>query len=422
MNHGKPLPPKSKEDQEDKYRGIWRPGLDKVSARQDCLIKDECGTCVYINTDYERSLDKKYRECIEKFKTAELLARCRFVAPKPSPMPLFYRTHAKMAVRPATATDRRFDIGLFKRGTHEVVNLDFCPLHKDSITQVLKSLRPLLESSEMTPYEEASGQGELRYIAIRASHLTDEVMITFVVTKDCARNLKSIVQELKNQGNHIASAHMNINTSVGNNIFGDDSRRLLGADRIRENLCGLQFEIGPTSFFQVNPWQAEHIYRRVEQLAGSMPRGATAWDLYCGTGTLSTLLARSGYRTLGIEENPQATRDAEANVRRNELSSAPQFMAGRVEDLVDHLPTWATEPSIIVANPSRRGMAEQALRTVGLSLKQKDNTMFLYVSCEADTLIRDIKALEKFGLNLRQLEAFDMFPFTEKLEWIAVLT
>jgi 23S rRNA (uracil1939-C5)-methyltransferase len=246
-------------------------------------------------------------------------------------------------------------------------------------------------------------------------------MVTVVVTSDCSRPLKSMLTELKGMGHHIASGYMNINDGEGNNIFGEDSRRLIGADRIRENLCELQFEIGPTSFFQVNPWQAENIYRRVEQLAGSMPRGATAWDLYCGTGTLSMVLARNGYRILGIEENPQATRDAEANVRRNELSTSPHFMAGRVEDLVEHLPTWTREPSLIVTNPSRRGMADEALRTVGLTLAQKENSMLLYVSCEAETLIRDIKKLETYGLYLRQLEAFDMFPFTEKLEWLAVL-
>ncbi|MDA9951616.1 23S rRNA (uracil(1939)-C(5))-methyltransferase RlmD [Oligoflexaceae bacterium] len=420
MSSGKPLSDGAK-GADDRPKVFRRDQQPKPQGRIDCEIKDTCGTCAFINSEYESSLDAKYQKTIGTLKSTGLLDRCQVLPYHASPLPLFYRTHAKVAVRPSETPDTRFAIGLFKRGTHEVVDMDYCPLHKDSITRALKDLRSLLNESELTPYNESDRSGDVRYIAIRASHLTDEIMVTVVCTSDLSREVKAILKKLKDLEHHVASGYLNINSDEGNNIFGDDSRRLIGADRLRENLCGLQFEIGPTSFFQVNPWQADKIYRRVEQLAGAMPRGITAWDLYCGTGTMSMILARSGYRVLGIEENPQATRDAESNVRRNEFPVTPNFMAGRVEDIAGDLPSWAVEPQLILANPSRRGMADQALQTVGLSLAQQDQGMFIYVSCEAETLIRDIEKLKKFNLSLRQIEAFDMFPYTEKLEWIAVL-
>lgn len=414
----------SGEEKVPKPQTVWRESENLPKGQIVCKIKEECGTCRYINDNYKTCLDTKYQDAINGFKEQGLIDRAKVLDVTASPMPLYYRAHAKLAIRPAAKPEegKRFDIGLFKPGTHDVVDLSYCPLHKDTINRFISSFRRSIEESELTPFDEQNHQGQLRYVAVRASHLTDEIMVTIIATEDISREAKALLQNLKQEGHHIAAGYLNINAEKGNAIFGDDSRRLMGADRLREDLCELQFEIGPTSFFQVNPWQAGNIYRRVEQLVGAMPRGAVAWDLYCGTGTMSMVLARNGYRTLGIEENPQATRDAQSNVRRNNLATTPQFMAGRVEDLTESIPSWAQDVSLIVANPSRRGMAPEAIQTVGLSLMQKEDVMFVYVSCEAETLKRDMKAFEKFNLKLKQLECFDMFPFTEKLEWIAVLT
>jgi len=395
--------------------------------RQDtdipCKIKDSCATCAYINQDYRASLDEKYNQHLEILKATNLFTQARLIGVTSSPMPLSYRTHAKLAVRQSNEENgtQRFDIGLFKPKTHQVVNLDECPLHRHTINKLLADLRPALEASSLEPYNEANHSGDLRYIAIRASHLTEELMVTFVVTKDVSIELKPMVAELKRGGHKIASAYINHHSEGGNAIFGHDSKRIIGADRLRESLCGLEFEIGPTSFFQVNPWQAEIIYRRVAQLAGERVPGYIAWDLYCGTGTLSMILARSGYRVLGIEENPQATRDAQYNVTRNELENQPHFIAGRVEECLANLPGWAETPNIIVANPSRRGMQPEVRKELA-RIMAKSNSQLIYVSCEATTLARDLEDLCQYGAKPRQAEAFDMFPFTDKLEWIVVVS
>jgi 23S rRNA (uracil1939-C5)-methyltransferase len=148
-----------------------------------------------------------------------------------------------------------------------------------------------------------------------------------------------------------------------------------------------------------------------------------AWDLYCGTGQISLLLTQSGYRTLGIEENPQAIRDAEANCVRNTIPSGqrPAFISSRLEDLDGHCPEWADKPELIVANPSRLGLTSAAQQLVLNALHQRPGSRLVYVSSEAETLIRDLVELTKAGHKLLQLECFDMFPYTEKLEWLAVI-
>ena len=161
----------------------------------------------------------------------------------------------------------------------------------------------------------------------------------------------------------------------------------------------------------MNPWQAINLYRRVQQLAGNAD-GAVAWDLYSGAGPISMLLASSGYKVAGIEENPFAVEDGKVNLRRNDLEDKVSFITGRVEDKQTDIPNWAQSPSPIVCNPSRRGIAEET-RNYLSSVLNHEKSLFIYVSCEIETMARDIKDLQKSGHKLRQVEAFDMFAQTD---------
>jgi 23S rRNA (uracil1939-C5)-methyltransferase len=223
-------------------------------------------------------------------------------------------------------------------------------------------------------------------------------------------------------GHKINSAYMNINTSSGNAIFGEDLVLLAGSAALRERVCDLDIEISPLAFFQVNPWQAGNLYRRVEMHAGRGKAGDTAWDLYTGTGQMALMLARAGFHSLGIEEIAAATVDAARNAQRNNLSAQAEFIAARVEDSETLLPEWAKKPKVIVVNPSRRGLHESARAHLSHVLRSDEKIKFIYVSCEVETLARDLKALTASGHRVRQIEAFDMFAQTDKLEWLAVLT
>ena len=387
--------------------------------------KEDACPCMGIMPEYKRHLNEKYLRHLDMLKAAMDIENVRLVAPVAAPRTTHYRTHAKLAVRrrPGGDGSERFLIGLFKPLTHEVQEHYECRLHRESINRLMADLLPMLNASNLQPYEEASRFGDIRYIAVRASHHTDEVMLTFVVTReDIKQELQNIVLQLRKLDHLIVSAHINLNDQEGNAIFGGESKRLAGNDRLRERICDLDFEIGVTSFFQVNPWQAENIYRRVEHFVGQNLRHDVAWDLYCGIGQMSLMLARAGFRTLGIEENPQAIRDAQKNAVRNQLENLPQFMSGRVEELHDQFPNWALEPKLILANPSRRGLADSVRGYLTNLMRQQKETRFIYVSCEMQTLARDLKDIVQSGRTLRQLEAFDMFPYADKMEWLAVVS
>ncbi|MFW7382067.1 MAG: 23S rRNA (uracil(1939)-C(5))-methyltransferase RlmD [Oligoflexus sp.] len=422
-DHAKKDPVKARSDKKAK-----RPEFN--APKKACPIQETCQACRFINEDEKESLEIKYQEGLQVLNDLNVLVDTQLTKPQASPRQLEYRTHAKLAVRPYSqcanpernAGDRRFAIGLFKPQTHQVVDISHCPLHRHSINYFVRDLKAELEASNLLPYDENTQQGDLRYIAVRASHLTEELMVTFVVNHEGIRlELKNLAMKLRQKGHLLNSVYLNLNDQSTNVIFGQENKRLLGSDRLREELCGLSFEIGPTSFFQVNPWQAEVIYRRIEQLAGQESGQGVAWDFYCGIGQISMLLSQAGYRTLGIEENPQAIRDAQKNAIRNELTHQPSFMSGRVEDSLENLPGWAQDPKLIVINPSRKGIAPNVRQYLRDMLREKRDLRLIYLSCEVTTLARDLAELRESGRRVRQLEAYDMFPGTDKMEWLAVI-
>jgi 23S rRNA (uracil1939-C5)-methyltransferase len=384
--------------------------------------------CSSINERYEIGLIRKTESSLEMFRSAGLLNGVQVTPPFASPQKLEYRCHAKLAIGPARSVVRdlqkefgRFGIGLYQPGSHEIVPINHCPVHRIQIKRVMFDLENLLEESDLTPYNERNHSGDLRHIAIRAAHLTNELMLTFVVTREIKNDIKAIVARLKERGHLISSAQMNINTTKGNVIFGDVSEAVVGSATMRERICELDVELGPTSFFQINPWQADAMYRRIGDLAGRPSKDGVAWDLYCGIGSISLVLARQGFKVIGIEENPHAIANAERNANKNDVPS-PYFMASKVEDAVMNVPAWSRNPNVIIANPSRRGMDPEARRVVRETLQSCKGSRFIYMSCEAETLARDLKDIIGAGVTLRQIEPYDMFPFTEKMEWLAVVT
>jgi 23S rRNA (uracil1939-C5)-methyltransferase len=413
------------------HRGLVIDGATDYAT--SCAIKTECGACKFVNTNYGESLRAKFDAGVQVLRDAGVLQEAQILDPMPSPTPFSYRSYFKLAVRPATQAQvsaalkegqaRRFAIGLFEPGTHKVsVDLTNCPIHTKPLQALLQDLQAEMEVSVLQPYDEKSQTGDLRYVAARSAHLTGEIMLTFVVTNPKKFELIRLVNRLRRIGHKINSAHMNINNSTGNAIFGSETSLLTGMVGLRERVCDLDIEISPLAFFQVNPWQANNLYRRVEIHAGRARPDETAWDLYTGTGQIALLLGRAGYKSLGIEEIESAAADAALNAQRNQLSDRVKFIAAKVEDSETLLPQWAESPKVIVVNPSRRGLHDTARSHLAHILRKYPSTKFIYVSCEVQTLARDLKALAASGHKVRQVEAFDMFAQTDKLEWLAVLT
>ena len=403
----------------------------KGDRRIACGRTGACRLCPLLNRPYRQGLLSKHRKALSLLEESVALGEATVCDPVTSPRPLGYRSHCKLAVRAASHGPRgkrgspkpveRFSVGLFRPGTHEVADAVGCPLHTHPVAALLRALKEELEGSSLSPYDEVRHAGDVRYVAVRAARSTGEVLVTFVVRAPVAAPLKEIVRNLRGRGIPVRSAHMNVNAAEGNAIFGPATQRLAGRQRVREGLLGLSLELGATAFYQANPWQAENLYGRVEALAGPVPPGGHAWDLYGGIGPISLLLARAGWRVTSIEEGADATRDARRNARTNGLESSVEYVNGRVEDVLEGVRARAGPPALVVANPTRRGMAPAVAAALGLLLADLPEARLLYVSCEVRTLARDLGILTAGQRSVRRVESFDMLPQTDKLEWLVLV-
>ena len=392
-----------------------------------CLQKEECASCKYVNDDYKSSLAEKYAKELTNFSSRDLLGP-GVAAPRPlAAEKIFgYRCTMKLAVR--AGREGEFTVGLFKPGTHEIVTLEHCPVHYRILSRFLRCLFPLLNSSNYSfkPWDEGRNAGDLRYVVVRCNPTTEDLQVVFVVrTPQYKSEFKHLVTELRAANLKIASSFLNINSERGNRIFGDHFVGVAGQNYLRIQYNGLQFHSSPASFLQVNPWMAARLYRRVADLVGDTQTQQVAWDLYAGIGPISMQLAQCGYRVWAAEENSYATDDLRDNAQLNRFKeNVIEVSTGRTETcLASLIPRWAQLPTTIVVNPSRRGLDGEVRNHIGKQLRDNPKLeQVLYVACSAQTLARDLEAILELGGRLRQIESFDMFPHTDKLEWIATLT
>ena len=185
---------------------------------------------------------------------------------------------------------------------------------------------------------------------------------------------------------------------------------LTGQKRYTESVAGQDFLVSSPSFFQVNVEQAaaaDVVRDRLHLTAADV-----LLDAYTGVGTFAILLAPSVKRVIAVEESSAAVADAKQNA--GDLQNL-EFVLGRTEDVLRNLPV---KPDVVVLDPPRSGCQPRALE----SLIEMAPSRVAYVSCDAETLGRDLKILCQGGYRLDEVAPLDMFPQTHHVECVAVLS
>ncbi len=182
---------------------------------------------------------------------------------------------------------------------------------------------------------------------------------------------------------------------------------------MRQRFCGVDFEVQPQAFLQVNPLQAEAIYRQVCEWAIPAGEEPEVLDLYCGAGTISLCLAKTAGHVTGIEIVPEAVENAKKSAAKNGIANADFFCADSSE-----LSGLGLHPAAAVVDPPRKGLDERVVTDLAALMPER----IVYVSCSPATLARDLKRFEEQGYLLQRAEAFDMFPRTAHVETVVLLS
>lgn len=384
-----------------------------------------CSGCASIGTPYAEQLDWKLHRVRAMFSEAGLpgfdVQSIRGVTPSPQTAAYRNRVRLAPAAGPAGAGNRRVHLGLFRSGTHEVVDIPGCPVQLPGINETVETIRDLIVRHDVSLYDEISRQGDLRYVSVRAGARTGEQLVGLVTRGEDFPAGRLLADDLmRHQPSVVGVAH-NINPSPGNVIFGPATRILAGRDYLEEIVCGVRIRLGLESFFQVNTAVAESAYAAIVEHLALTPDD-TLLDLYCGVGAIGIVAAGHVHQVIGVEQNGEAIRLSEASARANGLENV-RFVAGLVEEQLASVATelrggGLTEDQLVVAvNPPRKGLDS---RVVDQFLSTRPSRI-AYLSCAPPTLLRDLKRFTESGYRIAHVELFDMFPQTEQVETLVII-
>jgi 23S rRNA (uracil1939-C5)-methyltransferase len=236
-------------------------------------------------------------------------------------------------------------------------------------------------------------------------------MVILVSTINYLPYKNEIIQKLLNRYPNISSVILNVNKLATPNVLTDEFVVLHGDDYLEEELCGLKFKLGVTSFFQVNNEQTEKLYQKVKELGFFKPTDNVI-DAYCGIGTISLMLAETCHHVYGVEVVEEAIKNALDNAKLNNINNVT-FKAGLAENIVEE---WKNKANALVVDPPRKGIDEKLINTILNANFEK----IVYVSCNPTTLARDIRLLKDM-YKVKYVQPVDMFPHTHHVETIAVL-
>ncbi|MBM3463733.1 MAG: 23S rRNA (uracil(1939)-C(5))-methyltransferase RlmD [Armatimonadetes bacterium] len=309
-------------------------------------------------------------------------------------------------------------LGLYERHSHRVVPLEHCLIAHPLANRVMAAASEAVARLGWEVYDERTGGGLLRHVIARVSEAHDEALVVVVATREALPREDEFVAMLRARVPEVVGVMVNENTRRTNVILGPRTRHVWGRDHIVEVVTvppgpvGVQFRIGPSSFFQINRVGLEEIGRLVRHYLEPRPEDVVV-DGYCGVGAISLLLASSVGRVIGIEEVDEAVRAARENVRLNDVHNA-QFVTDRVERELVRIVARGEKVDAVVLDPPRKGCDIAVLETIAKLRVPR----VVYVSCNPATLARDLALLAGMGYGADEIQPLDMFPQTSHVECV----
>lgn len=377
-----------------------------------------CGGCTQQDVAYEDQLRRKQQTCEELLRRAlggdaPPVLPTRAPAPAGSDGPWGYRSKVHFVFTERGGT---LALGHFRRGSRAVLPVQECPVHAPDGNALAFAVLEALRRARIPAVSSDLRRGTLRHLVVRVAAATGERLVTVVLRKPDRRVVEALAN-LDARDRLAASFHVNVHEHDDPYLFGATTKKVAGHARLRERIGDVWYAISPTAFFQTNVAAAEAL---VSLVLGAVPAGnRTVLDLYAGAGLFALPLAKRGARVIAIEENADAVADGIEGRRLNGIDAARcRFVAARVEDALARSISGRT-PDAIVLDPPRSGCERRVLQQIVVTIRPP---FIVYVSCNPETLARDLAIARRAGYTIDSVQPVDMFPHTDHIEAVAALT
>jgi len=407
----------------------------KERVKPACPIYKDCGGCQLMHLSYQGQLDFKkdlLLQALQKYKPAEF-RNYELRQTIGMENPTHYRNKLQYQVR--RLTNGSVIAGLYKEGTHHLVNLENCLVTDEKTQEITNRFCQLAEQFNLPIYDERK-VGGIRTLMIRRSQKTGEVQINFVSSLpvviqgnwvpnvDGNRNGKKIqpvrdfdriITALTGEFTEIQAVAVNYHPKKSSEIYGDRTELVWGnAATITEGVLNYDFELSPRAFYQLNSRQAQVLYQEAVKAIGPKKTDRII-DAYCGVGTIGFALADRVKSVHGMDITPEAIFDARHNAKRLGLKNC-HYEIGKAETIIPNWYKSGHRATGLIVDPPRVGLDDELLETIIHYQPEK----MVYVSCNVSTLAKDLIILAQY-YNVEYIQSVDMFPHTARTEAVVKL-
>lgn len=383
----------------------------------ECMHFGICAGCDLLDLPYAEQLKEKELEVKDIFRDWKNLPIKKTM---PSPEEYFYRHKVQLPFGHKKGKyEEILTLGLHAKDYSKIIDLKECKIQDEALSAIAWDVRDWAREEKYTAYNERYDRGFLKYLILRKSHFSGEILVCLVTSTPkeiVKKKLESLIlkiqttlskPELKGKS-VLAGIIQNINKEKTTMAIGDHERLLWGKKYIKEELGGFKYRVGLSTFIQVNPFQTSRLY---EEIMRNVPEGANVIDAYCGIGTISLWLSKKAKSVLGIESNPHSIEFANIAVKENKIRNV-KFLVGDSARILSQL---EGSHEILVVDPPRSGLERNCVNAI-LAM---DFKKIIYVSCNPETLEEDARNLSR-QYTLKSVQPVDMFPQTFHIESVAV--
>ena len=278
---------------------------------------------------------------------------------------------------------------------------------------IFSTIASLIKSCKIKIYDPKSKTGLFRSAVIRFSESTGQVLLTLVTTKEEFRKEQSFANAVISRHPEITSIVRSFYCGDAVLMTGEEEKILYGEGYIEDELLGCRFRLSSNSFYQINSRQTAALYKKAIDLA-ALDGNKTFLDAYCGTGTIGIIAAQSAKCGAGVELNPSAVADA----KKNAVLNGADNIEFHCLDAGEYLKNCKKEFDVVFTDPPRAGCSKAFLK----ALAQIKPESIVYISCNPETQVRDIRFLINNGYKIKKAVPFDMFPQTRHVETVVLMT
>lgn len=373
-----------------------------------CPYAKKCSGCQLQNLTYEKQLQMKQVKCIKllgRFSHVEEIIGME--------NPYNYRNKVQSAF---FLKNGKTESGIYQSVDQKIVSVENCMLQNQEANNIIQTIKKLCKGFKIKPYDAKTGKGLLRHVLIRNNSKSNDFMVVLVTTREPFDAKQSFANELARRHSTIKTIVHNINPVKTMLLLGKESEVLIGEGSICDELCGLKFSISPRSFYQVNHSQTAKLYALAKEYA-NLTGNEILIDAYCGTGTIGLTMADMAKKVIGVEINSEAIVDAKKNALLNHVENV-EFYNMDAGEFMNDLAQKKQKVNVVITDPPRAGCSMNFLKSLISLAPQK----IVYISCNPETLSRDLQFLTKKYYKVNKIQPVDMFPHTNHVENVVCLS